>query len=209
MLLVSKLCIEKSVEAISKFYFRYEFLRMSTICSNVPITCLASCMDDTFLLAGQGTSIMVFNNQGNLKDRIQVFKASAVHGIIRADHSNNRWIVYGSKSYCKIGVCNSKLNVIAEEAQLSDWIIHSIVLQNNCFFLLAHNQIEVIDNNAMTNLITHAETGPCILYSGILVATQTLHPLIMAYNFLKSKGGADAPQPLLMTSCFAYYCIYL
>ena len=152
---------------------------MSSIWSNVPITCLAW-VGHNYLMAGQGQALLLLDKYGKVWDRHEVFRGSSVHQIHGDSREGSRWLVAGSKSCALVTVRDNKLCMEVEEQILSDWIMHCLVL-DTVYILTAHNRLVVADRVlGKRKAFAEAKTGPCILYSGILVESSVDLPLVMA-----------------------------
>ena len=112
---------------------------MSSIWSNVPITCLAW-VGHNYLMAGQGQALLLLDKYGKVWDRHEVFRGSSVHQIHGDSREGSRWLVAGSKSCALVTVRDNKLCMEVEEQILSDWIMHCLVL-DTVYLLTAHNRL--------------------------------------------------------------------
>ena len=144
--------------------------------------------DETRALVGSGQHVLLVDVlTGQLEARVQVFRAAVVHSLENI-REGDMWVVRGGKSLAVISV-REEVEVVVEEIQTDDWIIASAVEekegeeeedQDQVLVLTAHNKVLRcgLQSAARTSqTVMEPESGPCILYSGLILPS---HRLVMS-----------------------------
>ena len=148
--------------------------------SKVPSTAVAWA-GERRALVGQGQHVLLVDVlTGQVEARTQVFRAAVVHSLENI-RGGDMWVVRGGKSLAVITV-REEVRVEVEEILTDDWIIASAVEEgegegeDHVLVLTAHNKVLRcgLQPGARPSEVSQPTSGPCILYSGLLLTSPGL-----------------------------------
>ena len=131
-----------------------------------------------FLLAGQGPSVLLIGQEEEVSPRLQVFQEATVHSLEWV--AKGQVLARGGKSTRLLGVQGGRLEVRGPEVRHRDWLLASLPGPAGLHLITAHNSLLLLEEGRESREVGRPCSGPCILYSGLLLPLPSSSPLVVA-----------------------------